>query len=351
MRILLLVLLALPVQAEEFVLKSDGIGLPGLFEPADGFAEDAAPKVAVLLHGSGPNDRDEDLTAVSDPASPCLFFRDLSAALRRAGVSVVRYDKRSFVYKNTPKALVTPAFAAYKARPLEGTLSDAALAVAWARARAPKARIVLVGHSEGSYLALQTAHRDAAVAGTALIGLGLTGIETAVFEQTVYRPFSLFTGLDSDSDGRLAPEELAGEEALKASLRAQMGLVDRDKDGALSADEFKGGQLSNLLMGPSPYAAFNREQAALPSPADILRGDAFPVAVFNGALDNQTPAYGAWAVDLANAAAWKRKNLSVSVLPGLGHALDRRKGYGDLTFRAPDPSALAAVAAAVAAMP
>ena len=351
MRLLLLAWLALPARAEDFALKSDGVELPGVFEPAEGFAKDAAPKIAVLLHGSGPNDRDENLAAVSDPASPCLFFRDLSAALRKAGVSVVRYDKRSFVYRSVRKAMETPAFAAYKTHPLESTLSDAALAVAWARKRAPRARLYLVGHSEGSYLALQTARRDRAIAGLALIGLGLTGVETAVFEQTVYRHYSLFPGLDSDGDGRLSPAELSGTEALRESLRAQLGLIDRDEDGALSSDEFKGGQLSNLLMEPSPYAAFNREQAALPSAADILRGDAFPVAVINGALDNQTPAYGAWAVDVANAAVWKRANLSVRVLPGLGHALDKRKDYGDLTFRAPDPAALDAVAAAVAAMP
>lgn len=351
MRLLLLILLALPTRAEELVLESDGVDLPGVFEPADGFARETAPKIAVLLHGSGPNDRDENLTAVSDPASPCLFFRDLSAALRKAGVSVLRYDKRSFVYKNSPAAASSPAFTAYKARPLEATLSDAALAVAWARKRAPGARIILVGHSEGAYLALQTARRDPAVSGAVLIGLGLTLVETAVFEQTVYRHFPLFTGLDSDGDGRLSPQELAGDDALKASLRGQMGLIDRDNDGALSADEFKGGQMSNLLMGPSPYAAFNSEQAALPSAADILREGKFPVAVFNGSLDNQTPAYGAWAVDVANAAAWKRKNLTVRVLPGLGHALDKRKDYGDLTFRAPDPAALGAVAEAAAALP
>lgn len=350
MPILLLLSLAAAVHAEDFVLKSDGVGLPGVFEPAAGFAADADPKVAVLLHGSGPNDRDENLTAVSDPASPCLFFRDLSAALRKAGISVVRYDKRSFVYAGL-KSSGTAALAAYKARPLEATLADAALAVAWARKRAPKARVYLVGHSEGAYLALQTARRDPAIAGAVLIGLGLTNVETMVFEQTVYRHHPLFTGLDLDGDGRLSPQELSGGEPLKESLRAQLGLIDRDKDGALSSDEFKGGQFSNLLMGPSPYAAFSREQAALPSAADILRGDKFPVAVFNGALDNQTPAYGAWAVDVANAAAWKRKNLSVRVLPGLGHALDKRKDYGDLTFRAPDPAALEAVAAAVAGMP
>ena len=64
MRTLLLILLVLSARAEDFVLRSDGVDLPGVFEPADGFAKDATPKVAVLLHGSGPNDRDENLTEV-----------------------------------------------------------------------------------------------------------------------------------------------------------------------------------------------------------------------------------------------------------------------------------------------
>ncbi len=46
----------------------------------------------ILVHGSGPNDRDETL----GPNTP---FRDLAHGLASRGIAVLRYDKRTFALK------------------------------------------------------------------------------------------------------------------------------------------------------------------------------------------------------------------------------------------------------------
>ena len=46
----------------------------------------------ILVHGSGPNDRDETL----GPNTP---FRDLAHGLATRGIAVLRYDKRTFAQK------------------------------------------------------------------------------------------------------------------------------------------------------------------------------------------------------------------------------------------------------------
>jgi pimeloyl-ACP methyl ester carboxylesterase len=345
-----LCLLSAPrLAAEDFTLKGVAPNLPGLFEQAPGFAQEKEPRVVIFIHGSGPNDRDENLSEVSAPGKPCVFFRDLSRAMLKAGISVARYDKRSYVYSQMiakdSSTAASPDFLAYKKAPLAATIADVEQAVAWVRARVPHARVYLLGHSQGAYVALQVAHKDRGIKGVALVGLPVLPTETIVFEEAVLRELAIFDQLDADHDGTISLQELAGDDPLKASIRSQMALIDRDGDGSISREEFFGAQLSNLLVRPSivpPEAVV--EEALRPSVGEILKADEFPAAVFVGALDNQTPLHYAYAVAVANDVAWKRKDLSVRVFPGLGHGLDPRDGPMDLLFKPSDPAALSAVA-------
>ena len=74
--------LSLPVEGRE------GWELPGTLTMPEG--EGPFP-VVILVHGSGPQDRDETI-GVNKP------FRDIAWGLAENGIAVYRYDKRTFVY-------------------------------------------------------------------------------------------------------------------------------------------------------------------------------------------------------------------------------------------------------------
>jgi pimeloyl-ACP methyl ester carboxylesterase len=125
--------------------------------------------VAVLITGSGPQNRDEEILG----HKPFLVIAD---ALTRAGIAVLRYDDRG-VAKSTGKftGATTADFA-----------TDAEAAVAWLRTRKdinPK-RIGLIGHSEGGLIAPMVAARDRNIRFIVLLaGPGLRGEEVILSQQ------------------------------------------------------------------------------------------------------------------------------------------------------------------------
>lgn len=83
---------------EEVVIGADPWQLPGTLTLPLG--EGPFPAV-ILVHGSGPNDRDESLFTLKP-------FRDLAAGLAGKGIAVLRYEKRT--KEHAMKAALTPQF-------------------------------------------------------------------------------------------------------------------------------------------------------------------------------------------------------------------------------------------------
>jgi hypothetical protein len=109
----------------------------------------------VLVHGSGPNDRDETTGANK-------IFKDLAEGLASAGIATLRYEKRTFRHVPDTLALDTEV------------VDDAvdAVHVLAAQPEIDRARVVVVGHSLGAMLAPEIAVRAApgvAVAGVVLL--------------------------------------------------------------------------------------------------------------------------------------------------------------------------------------
>ncbi|MHC4997012.1 MAG: alpha/beta hydrolase, partial [Planctomycetota bacterium] len=90
----------------------------------------------VLVHGSGPNDRDETV-GLNKP------FRDLGAGLASRGIVTLRYDKRTKAHGAGLAASKTP----FTVR--QETVDDAVAAVALLRGRpsVDKERVFVIGHS------------------------------------------------------------------------------------------------------------------------------------------------------------------------------------------------------------
>ncbi len=112
--------------------------------------------VVVLVHGSGPNDRDETIGG-NRP------FKDLAWGLASRGIAVVRYDKRTRVYG----ARMQSRFITLDAE----VIADALAAVYLARSAAvlDSTRVFLLGHSLGAMLGPSIAGRDGHLAGLILL--------------------------------------------------------------------------------------------------------------------------------------------------------------------------------------
>ncbi|MDR1065564.1 MAG: alpha/beta fold hydrolase [Oscillospiraceae bacterium] len=96
----------------------------------------------ILIHGSGPSDRDESIGANR-------VFADISAGLASRGVAVLRYDKRTYTYGAALAEAADPRFTV-----MDETTDDAEAAIRFLRtdARIDGERIYLLGHSMGGGL-------------------------------------------------------------------------------------------------------------------------------------------------------------------------------------------------------
>jgi dienelactone hydrolase len=107
----------------------------------------------VLVHGSGPQDRDETI----GPNKP---FRDLAWGLASQGIAVLRYEKRT--KKHAMKLVLIKNTITVK----QETIDDALAAVALLRKteRIDPNRIFVLGHSLGGMLIPRIGARDPDVA-------------------------------------------------------------------------------------------------------------------------------------------------------------------------------------------
>jgi pimeloyl-ACP methyl ester carboxylesterase len=332
-------------RVEEVVLTGfGGFELPGKVTIPAKIEDDEVERVIVLLHGSGPQDMDEDITAHTLERQENKPFVVLSDALVEAGFSVVRYHKRSFVVRQMigedPLYLESEEFKSFNDDPLEALVEDAAAVAGYARERFPQAGIHLLGHSQGTYLGLQVAHANDWIAGVGMIGFYGARLETMAFEQVVYRSMSTFHGIDGDGDGVLSAEEMAAH-PIGMALAAGLAPIDPNGDGALTEAEYMGANFSNMLARELIPATYTRRETEYPAVGTIVAGLEIPLVFLSGMLDNQTPAYHTMAIQACNEAEWNKTNLTFRYYDGLGHALDPRNSYDELIFRLMDPAALA----------
>ena len=123
-----------------------------------------APMV-VFVHGSGPNDRDETI-GHNKP------FLDLARLLFERGIGSLRYDKRTYCYRQ-PCASVD-----------EEVIDDAVSAIHLAKSFSP--HVYLLGHSLGAMLAPEIAHRSGELDGVILMAAGARDLGDILREQIDY---------------------------------------------------------------------------------------------------------------------------------------------------------------------
>lgn len=222
----------------------------------------------VLLAGSGPNDRDEQVGANS-------VFRDLAEGLSSRGIIVLRYDKRTFAYRTLDPQKTTVD---------EEVIQDGVAAVKLLRARTEVAqdRIYVVGHSLGATMAPEVAKKAAPVAGIVLLAPLGRKLPSVIVQQMRYL-------------GQASPKELAE--------------LERQAD-EISAHKMPPAQFFFGAPASYYYDLDARDEVA------IARGLGVPILILRGSRDYQIidEDIRAWQDGLKGVARVK-----VDTFPALNH--------------------------------
>ena len=237
---------------EQVTIPGSGFNIAGtLTRPTDtSRAVRGRLPAVVLLSGSGANDRDGVGLGV-----PTLG--QLAGALAQAGYLTVRYDKRGFGQTGGRAESAT----------LDDYAEDARATVRWLERRKdvdPK-RIVVLGHSEGGWVALRAASRDGRIKGViAIAAPGTTGAEL-VLEQQRY--------------------VLERMNVSDAERQAKIDLQERIQSAVLTG---RGWEQIPPEMRKQADTAWFRSLLAF-DPADVVDDVEQPILIVHGELDRQVP--------------------------------------------------------------
>lgn len=276
---------------EEEVTLGEGVfALPGvLTKPVSG---GPAP-VVVLVHGSGPNDRDSSIGA----AKP---FRDLANGLASQGIAVLRYDK--ITYEHTFKFAANP-----KATIKQETVDDAITAVRYLKSRKDidTSHIFVAGHSQGGFalpLIINADKDERNIKGSIMLaGPSSTFMDVALEQQQEL--IRRIKGLGQDT----APYE---QSAAVWSAAAKML-----NDPQYSLDNLP----ANFPLG-TPYWWYSMRDY---KPTDMAKGQKGPLLILAGENDYQVPMtqFNTWKSALAN-----RTDVEYKSYPKVNHLLGEYDG-------------------------
>lgn len=249
----------------------------------------------VLVHGPGPNDRDESLYLTR-------IFADIAEGLASRGIAVLRYDKRTRVYGREMSEIP------FTLR--EETVEDAARALALIR-RQPEVdpgRVFVLGHSLGGYAVPRIARRDGKLAGAIVLAGNARPLEEVALTQTEFM---------LKAKGGATPEEQKRLELLKAEV-AKVKTLAPAKDNP------------PILMGlPTAYLLDLKGY----DPAAEARGLGIPMLFLQGERDFQVTQedFGLWKAGLARA-----RNITFRTYPALNHLFIAGEGPASpLDYRKP----------------
>ncbi len=246
----------------------------------------------VLVHGSGPNDRDET-------AGNTHMFADLAEAFAKNGIATLRYDKRTYAHGASMSAEEVAAITVEQ-ETIEDAISAGKLLSAQAGVDAD--RLVLVGHSMGAMLA----PRIVSEAGGVLAAMALIAGSPKTLLQLIY------------AQNEDAVAKLDAEQQAQAEPKMQALLEQFDSLSGMTADEAK--QAS--IVGQNGYYFWEMQQydaclliRQLEVPTLIAQGDAdWQVRLANGV--------DAYQAELGDHLGW----VTYRVYPELNHLLMKYTG-------------------------
>jgi dienelactone hydrolase len=225
----------------------------------------------VLVHGSGPNDRDETVGGVR-------MFKDLAEGLASRGIVVLRYEKRTKVYGPRVGALKNFTVA-------DETVDDAAKAAALLRTQkeVDPAKVYVLGHSLGGYVAPRIADEDGKLAGLIIMAANVRPVEDLVIEQLQW-------------------------------MGAQQSAIDQAKAVQAKVKKLEpGDEDSPAVMGAPPTYWLDLKGY---NPAEKAKTLGLPMLILQGERDYQVTMtdFGLWKAALGNT-----KGVTLKSYPSLNH--------------------------------
>ncbi len=245
----------------------------------------------VLVHGSGPLDRDETI-------GPNRPFRDLAAGLASRGVAVLRYDKRTLVHGarlQEERDRLTLH---------EETVADAVAATRLLRRSrgVDGARVFVLGHSLGGVALPRIAAQEPGIAGFVMLATPSRPLHQSYREQMAYL-FAL--------DGAVTQEERDRLESIRREVERVDALASAAAPGAGDAGDLP------LGLGRAYWDDLRRHHAR---EAAALSG---PVLVMQGGRDYQVTGEDleGWRRVLAD-----RADVAFKLYPSLNHLFMEGEG-------------------------
>lgn len=262
-------------RSEDVVVGSGSVALPGTLTMPAG--RGPFPGI-VLVHGSGPNDRDESVGGVK-------VFRDLAEGLASRGIAVLRYEKRTRAHP----ASFTGHFTVN-----DETVNDAVAAAALLRGHAgiDSARVFVLGHSLGGMMAPRVGQHDPRLAGIIILAGTTRALEDVIMDQTAY--LAAAAGADSAA----AKTQL---DALRTGAARVRTLTPADS-----------ASLTPVLGAPASYWLDLRSYR----PAEVAATLGMPILVLQGERDYQVTMgdYAGWRAALAG-----KPQVTFRTYPALNH--------------------------------
>ncbi len=290
-----------PFHAEEVEFESGEITLAGTLTTPAGQGPWPA---AVLITGSGPQNRDED---TEGPGGLKLgIFRVIADTLTRRGIAVLRYDDRGVGASGGDLGTAS----------LSDLVSDVAAAVRYLRGRREidNSRIALIGHSEGAIIAPMVAVDDPRVAAVVSLAGTAAPLDSIVMEQVAS-----------------AAREAGGDSAKIAEARRSIAML---------ADAVREGRDLEKLDLPPPLKALAGNRAWFlehieHDPAATIGRVRAPVLIVNGGQDVQVPPAQAERLGATLAAAG-HPDYTVKIFPELNHLFAVSTGQGTAEYADPN---------------
>ena len=155
----------------EITIGTDPWELPGTISIPNG---DGLFPCIILVHGSGPNDRDETI----GPNKP---FKDIAWGLASNGIAVLRYDKRTKIYSNE---IASDLNFTVK----EEVINDALAAFDFLRnyEKIDSKNISVLGHSLGAMMAPKIASIQQNISKIIMLAPPARPLEDLIYNQTIY---------------------------------------------------------------------------------------------------------------------------------------------------------------------